>query len=68
MKDLKQLHKELNEREDFRIIQIGIDGGIGEFVRGNKRRMSVIWSNGGRWDHVSIDGRKRSPTWEKCAS
>ena len=65
MKDLKQLYKELNERKDFRFIRTGFDGGFGEFIKGNQMGMTVIWSYGGGWEHVSIDGKKRMPTEKK---
>jgi len=65
MKDLKQLYKELGERKDFRIIRTGFDGGMGEFVKGNQRGMTVIWSYGGGWERISMDGKKRTPTWDE---
>lgn len=65
MKDLKQLYKELGERKDFRIIRTGFDGGMGEFAKGKQRGMTVIWSYGGGWEHISMDGKKRTPTWDE---
>lgn len=68
MKPLRQLYEELSKREDFQIIRTGIDGGKGIFTKGSKKRMTVIWSYGGGWEHVSIDGKKRLPDWnEMCA-
>ena len=40
---------------------------MGEFIRGSKRRMTVIWSFGGGWEHISMDGKKRMPTWEEMS-
>lgn len=65
MKNIKQLYEELNIRKDFRVIRMGFDGGMGEFVRGSQKRMTVIWSWGGGFEHVSMDGKKRMPTWEE---
>lgn len=68
MKPLKQLYEELTKREDFQIIRTGIDGGMGIFTKGSQKGMTVIWSYGGGWEHVSIDGKKRLPDWnEMCA-
>lgn len=65
MKNLEELYTELNIRNDFLILHTGLDGGMGEFTRGNRKGMSVIWSYGGGWEHVSIDGRTRMPTWDE---
>lgn len=65
MKNLKQLYKELGERLDFMVDLKGFDGGRGYFVSGSCKGMTVIWSYGGGWEHVSIDGKKRMPTWEE---
>ena len=65
MKNLKHLYESLESRTDFRIIRKGIDGGMGEFTRKSMKGMTVIWSYGGGWDHVSIDGKKRMPTWDE---
>lgn len=65
MKPIKQLYEELSSRNDFRILRTGFDGGMGEFSRGSQRGMTVIWSWGGGWEHVSMDGKNRMPTWEE---
>ena len=65
MKSLKQLYDELNKRKDFKIIRTDFDGGMGEFTDGIMKGMTVIWSYGGGWEHVSIDGKKRMPTWDE---
>lgn len=43
------------------------DGGCGEIWRAGKPFASVIWSNGGGWEHVSMApyDRRRVPTWDE---
>ena len=65
MKSLKQLYSELQQRKDFKVLQISFDGGAGVFTSGTMRKMTVIWSYAGGWEHVSIDGKKRTPDWEE---
>ena len=65
MKNLKQLYEELETRRDFQIIKKGFDGGMGVFTKGSLKNMTVIWSYGGGWEHVSIDGKNRTPTWDE---
>lgn len=65
MKDLKKLYSELNSRNDFKVVNVSFDGGSGIFVSGTMKRMTVIWSYGGGWEHVSIDGKKRCPDWDE---
>ena len=68
MKNLKQLYEELESRRDFQIIRKGFDGGMGVFTKGSLKNMTVIWSYGGGWEHVSIDGKNRTPTWDEMCS
>ena len=35
------------------------------FTKGSLKNMTVIWSYCGGWEHVSIDGKKRMPTWDE---
>lgn len=65
MKSINQLYDELSSRNDFEIIRKGFDGGMGRFTKGSQKEMTVIWSFAGGWEHVSIDGKKRMPTWEE---
>lgn len=63
-------NEELKGTRNLLILRTGIDGGIGELYRAGKPYASVIWSNGGGWEHVSIAPYKHShtPTWdEMCA-
>lgn len=67
MKSLNQLYAELEARSDFNVINRSFDGGMGLFTKGAMKGMTVIWSYGGGWEHVSIDGKKRMPDWnEMC--
>ena len=68
MKNLKQLYEELETRRDFQIIKKGFDGGMVVFTKGSLKNMTVIWSYGGGWEHVSIDGKNRTPTWDEMCS
>jgi len=65
MKSLKIITSELGSRKDFEIVKLSFDGGFGIFTKGNLKGMTVIWSYGGGWEHVSIDGKKRMPTWDE---
>ena len=65
MKSINQLYDELSSRNDFEIIGKGFDGGMGRFTKGSQKEMTVIWSFAGGWEHVSIDGKNRMPTWEE---
>lgn len=59
MKNLKQLYSELSSRTDFIVDVKGFDSGRGYFISGFQKGMTVIWSYGGGWEHVGIDGKKR---------
>jgi len=65
MKNSNQILDDLGNRKDFKILQLAFDGGAGIFIKGNLKGMTVIWSFGGGWEHVSIDGKHRMPTWEE---
>lgn len=62
--------EELKTASNLRIVNTGIDGGCGELWRAGKPFATVIWSNGGGWEHVSICPYKRSytPTWDEMCS
>lgn len=59
-------NEELKTTPNLLILRAGEDGGMGEIFKLGKRFASVIWSNGGGWEHVSIAPYKRSytPSWE----
>lgn len=63
-------NQEIKNTPNLLVRAVGEDGGMGELYRAGKPYASVIWSNGGGWEHVSIAPYKRShtPTWdEMCA-
>ncbi len=57
--------EELREQRHLIVRQTGPDGGSGE-VQFGKLTGSVIWSNGGGWEHVSVApyNRRYVPSWE----
>ena len=59
--------EELKNTPNLLIKLTGIDGGMGEIWQCGKPFCSVIWSNGGGWEHVSIAPYKSShiPSWEE---
>lgn len=59
--------EELKKTQGLLIRQTAMDGGIGEIWQAGKAFASVIWSNGGGWEHVSMCPYKRShtPTWDE---
>ena len=57
--------EEIREQPNIMIQQTGPDGGKGEVWFGRVSG-SVIWSNGGGWEHVSFTPHKRfyTPSWD----
>ncbi len=63
-------NEELKNTNNLFIRGTSSDGGYGEMWKAGKRFASVIWSNGGGWEHVSIMPYKHSytPSWDDmCA-
>lgn len=63
-------NEELKHTTNLLIVRTATDGGMGEIFKLGKRYGSVIWSNGGGWEHVSVCPYKRSytPSWDDmCA-
>lgn len=63
-------NEELRNTVNLLIVRTAADGGMGEIFKLGKRYGSVIWSNGGGWEHVSVCPYKRSytPSWDDmCA-
>ena len=58
--------EEIKHLPNLLIVQTSEDGGYGVLFRCGKRFASVIWSDGGGWEHVSICPFKRSytPSWD----
>lgn len=59
-------NEELRKATNLIIRAISPDGGFGELYKAGKPFGSVIWSNGGGWEHVSVCPYKRSytPSWD----
>lgn len=57
---------ELKNTPNLLIARTTPDGGCGKIFQFGKRWASVIWSNGGGWEHISICPFKRSytPSWD----
>jgi len=57
--------QEIAAIKKLQIVHLGADGGMGKLML-NKTKVSVIWSNGGGWEHVSISPYKKNylPSWE----
>lgn len=63
-------NEELRSTANLLIVRTAADGGMGEIFKLGKRYGSVIWSNGGGWEHISVCPYKRSytPSWDDmCA-
>lgn len=63
-------NEELRNTANLLIVRTATDRGMGEIFKLGKRYGSVIWSNGGGWEHVSVCPYKRSytPSWDDmCA-
>ena len=63
-------NEELRNTANLLIDRISNDGGMGNIYKLGKLFASVIWSNGGGWEHVSVCPYKRSytPSWDDmCA-
>lgn len=58
---------EIKQISNLMIKEITPAGGYGIYFKQRKPYASVIWSNGGGWDHVSMCPYKRShtPTWDE---
>lgn len=59
--------EELKATPNLSIFNTATDGGVGVIWQAGKRYGSVIWSNGGGWEHVSIAPYKKNhtPTWDE---
>lgn len=58
--------QEIRNTPNLLISRIGANGGMGDIYKLGKLFASVIWSNGGGWEHVSIAPYKMSytPSWK----
>lgn len=58
--------EEIKAIERLKVIQTGIDGGCGEiYFTAQREPMTVVWSFGGGWEHVSVSYHRRTPTWDE---
>lgn len=59
-------NSEIAKETRIAITDMGVDGGVGIIILPSGLHASVIWSNGGGWDHVSVSPFKlsKTPTWE----
>lgn len=57
--------QEIKECKRLIVAKVGIDGGVGEIHIGGWKG-SVIWSNGGGWEHVSVSpyAKRITPSWD----
>lgn len=57
---------ELKETPNLLILETGEDGGTG-VIKYGRFSGTVVWSNGGGWEHVSVSAFKKSytPTWDE---
>ena len=56
--------EEIRADKRFQGKEKAIDGGFG-WVTIRGKTLSVIYSNGGGWDHVSVSTPNRCPTWDE---
>lgn len=57
---------EITSLDRLKVSQTGYDGGCGEiYFAGQREPMTVVWSFGGGWEHVSVSYRRRTPTWDE---
>lgn len=63
MKSLEEIRK----NPAVQVKKYGEDGGCGivNIGKGKNNAPTVIWSNSGGWDHVSVSFRNRCPSWEE---
>lgn len=58
--------EEICKLERLKVILTGDDGGCGElYFPAQREPLYVIWSFGEGWEHVSVNYKKRMPTWEE---
>jgi hypothetical protein len=66
MKAIKQLIRDISNTSNAEIMQIGSDGfkfGL-VFMGVRPEKLIVLCSNSAHWDHVSVSGEYRTPSWE----
>lgn len=60
-------NEEIKQLPNLLIFGMAADGGAAELWRAGRKFGTVIWSNGGGWEHVSLCPYKHShtPTWDE---
>lgn len=57
---------EIKNNKRLIIIKLGHDGGYARaYLPGQKKPVTIVFSWGGGWDHVSASYKNRTPTWEE---
>lgn len=63
--------EEIKHTPRLNVIYTGEDGGIADAYLLSSKRGShpatVVFSNGGGWDHVSVSFSNRTPTWDEMS-
>jgi hypothetical protein len=59
---------EIINLDRLRVLESGLDGGCGEiYFPAQRKPLTVVWSFGGGWEHVSVSYPNRMPSWaEMC--
>lgn len=58
--------EEITSNNRFQVERIGKDGGIGYVIHPTfKKHITIVFSFGLGWDHVSASLSNRCPTWEE---
>ncbi len=59
--------QELKQADKLIIEQLGIDGGCGDiYLNGTRGKpLSVVFSWGGGWEHVSVSYPNKTPSWDE---
>lgn len=53
------------EDEKVEVLLYNVNGGHGVFRKGYMKGWTISWTWDKGWEHVSIDGKTRTPTWEE---
>jgi hypothetical protein len=57
--------EEIINNKNINIIMLGKDGGNCYVTFRFSKPITVVFSNGGGWDHVSASKANKTPTWEE---
>ena len=59
MRSLQEIADNLKAAK-IKVIQVSIDGGFAKMPSGR----TIVWSYAGGWEHVSINDKHTTPTWD----